>query len=195
MEKPYPGDLKIRLNMNLLEISSYLFRDLREFPGDLTCMCGSANLYNFASVTWVPMLNTTRPGYQRHRKTARNYTTVTRFENVKFRVMRDNLQHFLLVHMLLQTRELHNQRPWALLFYLPRVLANFLIIITQTCLYHDNKSIDKCLSSYFDASYVCFRYWIVSVQPSGGTMRCDETGSKCIVFKKKCNNIFTCFCF
>ena len=23
-------------------------------------MCGSANLYNFASVTWVPMLNTTR---------------------------------------------------------------------------------------------------------------------------------------
>ena len=46
--------------MNSLEISSYLFRDLREFPGDLTCMCGSANLYNFASVTWVPMLNTTR---------------------------------------------------------------------------------------------------------------------------------------
>ena len=46
--------------MNLLEISPYLFRDLREFPGDLTCMCGSANLYNFASVTWVPMLNTTR---------------------------------------------------------------------------------------------------------------------------------------
>ena len=46
--------------MNLSEISSYLFRDLREFPGDLTCMCGSANLYNFASVTWVPMLNTTR---------------------------------------------------------------------------------------------------------------------------------------
>ena len=43
--------------MNLLEISSYLFRDLREFPGDLTCMCGPANLYNFAS---VPMLNTTR---------------------------------------------------------------------------------------------------------------------------------------
>ena len=46
--------------MNLLEISSYLFRHLREFPGDLTCMCGSANLYNFANVTWVPMLNTTR---------------------------------------------------------------------------------------------------------------------------------------
>ena len=54
--------------------------------------------------------------YQRHRKTARNYTTVTRFENVIFGVMGDNFQHFLLVHMLLQTRELHNRRPWALLF-------------------------------------------------------------------------------
>ena len=53
--------------------------------------------------------------YQRHRKTARNFTTVTRFKNVKFRVMGDNFQNFLLVHMLLQTRELHNQRPWALL--------------------------------------------------------------------------------
>ena len=51
--------------------------------------------------------------YQRHRKTARNYTTVTRFEHVIFGVMGDNFQHFLLVHMLLQTRELHN--PWALL--------------------------------------------------------------------------------
>ena len=53
--------------------------------------------------------------YQRHRKTARNYTTVTRFEHVIFGVMGDNFQHFLLVHMLLQTRELHNRRPWALL--------------------------------------------------------------------------------
>ena len=53
--------------------------------------------------------------YQRHRKTARDYTTVTRFENVIFGVMEDNFQHFLLVHMLLQTRELHNWRPWALL--------------------------------------------------------------------------------
>ena len=53
--------------------------------------------------------------YQRHRKTTRNYTTVTRFENVIFRVMGDNFQHFRLVHMLLQTRELHNRRPWALL--------------------------------------------------------------------------------
>ena len=56
--------------------------------------------------------------YQRHRKTARNYTTVTRFEHVIFGVMGDNFQHFLLVHMLLQTRELHNRRPWALLLYL-----------------------------------------------------------------------------
>ena len=30
--------------------------------------------------------------------------------------MGDNFQHFLLVHMLLQTRELHNRRPWVLLF-------------------------------------------------------------------------------
>ena len=62
--------------------------------------------------------------YQRHRKTARNYTTVTRFENVIFRVMGDNFQHFLLVHMLLQTRELHNWRPWALLFYVTVILIN-----------------------------------------------------------------------
>ena len=54
--------------------------------------------------------------YQRHRKTARNYTTVTRFENIIFGVMGNNFQHFLLVHMLLQTRELHNRRPWARLF-------------------------------------------------------------------------------
>ena len=45
--------------------------------------------------------------YQRHRKTARNYTTDTRFENVIFGGMGDNFQHFLLVHMLLQTKELH----------------------------------------------------------------------------------------
>ena len=32
--------------------------------------------------------------------------------------MGENFQHFLLVHMLLQTRELHNRRPWALLFLL-----------------------------------------------------------------------------
>ena len=99
--------------MNLLEISSYLFRQLREFPGDLTCMCGSANLHNFASVTYM---GPNAQYYQRHRKTARNYTTVTRFENVIFGVVGDNFQHFLLVHMLLQTRELHNRRPWALLF-------------------------------------------------------------------------------
>ena len=55
--------------------------------------------------------------YQRHRKAARNYTTVTRFEHVIFGVMGDNFQHFLLVHMLLQTRELHNRRPWALLLW------------------------------------------------------------------------------
>ena len=60
--------------------------------------------------------------YQRHRKTARNFTTVTRFKNVKFRVMGDNFQNFLLVHMLLQTRELHNQRPWALLLELTSAL-------------------------------------------------------------------------
>ena len=33
---------------------------LNLFSRWLTCMCVSANLYNFASVTWVPMLNTTR---------------------------------------------------------------------------------------------------------------------------------------
>ena len=59
------------------------------------------------------MLNTTR-GTE---KNARNYTNVTRFEHVIFGVMGDNFQHFLLVHMLLQTRELHNRRPWALLLW------------------------------------------------------------------------------
>ena len=61
--------------------------------------------------------------YQRHRKNARNYTTVTRFEHVIFGVMGDNFQHFLLVHMLLQTKELHNRRPWALLFNDDRTCA------------------------------------------------------------------------
>ena len=100
--------------MNLLEISSYLFRDLREFPGHLTCMCGSVNLYNFASVTWVPMLNTTRgignpPG------------TIQLLRALKMLYLEwwETISNiFLHVHMLLQTRELHNRRPWALLLWL-----------------------------------------------------------------------------
>ena len=38
---------------------------------------------------------------QKQRKTARDYTTVTRFKNAISGVMGDNFQHFLLVHMLL----------------------------------------------------------------------------------------------
>ena len=33
--------------------------------------------------------------YQGQKRTGRNYTTITRFENATFKVMGDNLQHFL----------------------------------------------------------------------------------------------------
>ena len=64
------------------------------------------------------MLNTTR-GTEKPPGTI----PVTRFEHVIFGVIGDNFQHFLLVHMLLQTRKLHNRRPWALLLNKWRTLG------------------------------------------------------------------------
>ena len=95
--------------------------------------------------------------YQRHTKNARNHTTVTRFENVIFGVMGDNFQHFLLVQMLLQTRELHNRRPWALL----------LSQVTGTTL-----EMWHLQFTTLEIRYVQFHLWVLSGHQQCETM-CD----------------------
>ena len=95
--------------------------------------------------------------YQRHRKNTRNYTTVTRFENVIFGVMGDNFQHFLLLHMLLQTRELHNRRPWVLLLMLHAIKINCIYINEQvasivSCNLRYNSELERHLGPAFSVT-------------------------------------------